>query len=107
MFCLGDGSFRYNCIHSIFEKIIENYIQNEEFEYDGDGSESYYLDWPLYQYHKSDGNATKAQQYLTDAYNHISEDERDEYLQDDKRLEHLYKYYYIHEIIEEYNQHIR
>ena len=67
----------------------------------------YYTDWPLYLYHKSEGNTIKAQQYLTDAYNHISEDERDEYLQDDKRIEHLYKYYYIHEIIEEYNQHIR
>ena len=37
----------------------------------------------------------------------LKEDERNEFLQDDKRLEHLYKYYYIHEIIEEYNQHIR
>ena len=67
----------------------------------------YYTDWPLYQYYDANGNAKKTLKYLTDAYNHISEDERDEYLQDDKRLEHLYKYYYIHEIIEEYNQHIR
>ncbi len=85
---------------------VEKYYNEDKINYKN-GTSYYYLDWPLYQYHKSDGNATKAQQYLTDAYNHISEDERDEYLQDDKRLEHLYKYYYIHEIIEEYNQHIR
>jgi len=85
-------------------KIIEDYIEKEEVEYDGDGSESFYLDWPLYKYYNAKGNTEKANQYLTSAYNHLSEDERNEYLQDDKRLEHLYKYYYIHEIIEEYNQ---
>ena len=88
-------------------KIIENYIENEEVEYDGDGSESYYLDWPLYKYYNAKGNTEKANQYLTSAYNHLSEDERNEYLKDDSRGKHFHKYYYIHEIIEEYNQHIR
>jgi hypothetical protein len=89
-------------------KIHFNLLEKKYSTIDQDeGSIYYYTDWPLYLYHKFEGNTIKAQQYLTDAYNHISEDERDEYLQDDKRLEHLYKYYYIHEIIEEYNQHIR
>ena len=89
-------------------KIHFNLLEKKYSTIDQDeGSIYYYTDWPLHLYHKSEGNTIKAQQYLTDAYNHISEDERDEYLQDDKRLEHLHKYYYIHEIIEEYNQHIR
>ena len=67
----------------------------------------YYIDWPLYQFHSAQGNSKKALYYLTAAYNHIPEDERKDYLTDDKRMEHLHKYYYIHEIIEEYNQHIR
>ena len=88
-------------------KIIENYIENEEFEYDGDGSESYYLDWPLYKYHIAKGNMAKAEMYLTSAYNRISEDEINKYLNDSNHINNLHKYYYIHEIIEEYNQHIR
>ena len=67
----------------------------------------YYTDWPLYLYHKSEGNTNKAQKYLTDAYNHIPEDERTEYLEDENRLERFHKYYYIHEIIDTYNQNIR
>ena len=67
----------------------------------------YYTDWPLYLYHKSEGNTNKAQKYLTDAYNHIPEDERAEYLENENHLENLPKYYYIHEIIDTYNQNIR
>ena len=40
-------------------------------------------------------------------YNHIPENEKTEYREDGKRMDHLHKYYYIYEIIEEYNQHIR
>ena len=62
----------------------------------------YYTDWPLYLYHKSEENINKAQQYLIEAYNHIPIDERTEYLEDENRLEDFHKYYYIHEIIKEY-----
>ena len=65
------------------------------------------ITWPLYLYHKSEGNTNKAQKYLTDAYNHIPEDERKQYLEDNDRLKHLHQYYYIHEIIDTYNQNIR
>ena len=88
-------------------KIIENYIENEEVEYDGDGSESYYLDWPLYKYYNANGNAEKATKYLTSAYNHISKKEKNKFLSDTDRSKNIHKYYYIYEIIEEYNQHIR
>ena len=88
-------------------KIIENYIENEEVEYDGDGSESYYLDWPLYKYYNAKGNTEKANKYLTSAYNHILKEEKNKFLFDNDRLKNIHKYYYIHEIIEEYNQHIR
>ena len=46
----------------------------------------YYVQWPLYQFHSANGNTNKALRYITDAYNHIPEEERKEYLQDDKRL---------------------
>jgi tetratricopeptide (TPR) repeat protein len=85
---------------------VEKYYNENKLNYK-DGTSSYYVDWPLYLYHKSKDNTTKAQQYLTDAYNHISEDERNEYLEDDNRLANLHQYYYIHEIIETYNQNIR
>ena len=67
----------------------------------------YYTDWPLYLYHKSEGNTNKAQKYLTDAFNNIPEDERKQYLEDNDRLKHQHQYYYIHEIIDTYNQNIR
>ena len=72
-----------------------------------DRSYFYYVHWPLYQFNSANGNTNKAQRFLTDAYHHIQEDELTEYLQDENRLEHLHKYYYIHEIIEAYNQNIR
>ena len=86
-----------------------------EKKYDGikddikiaDKSYYYYVHWPLYQFNSANGNTNKALRYITDAYNHIPEEERKEYLQDDKRLDHLHKYYYIHKIIDEYNQNIR
>ena len=34
-------------------------------------------------------------------------DEKNEYMKDENPMEHLHKYYYIHDIIEEYNRHIR
>jgi TolB-like protein len=87
--------------------IIENYIKNDKTEYDGDGSDSYYLDWPLYKYYNAKGNTEKATQYLMSAYNHISMEEKNKFLLDNDRLNNIHKYYYIHEIIDEYNQHIR
>ena len=86
-----------------------------EKKYDGinddikiaDKSQYYYVHWPLYQFNSANGNTNKTLRYITDAYNHIPEEERKEYMQDDKRLDHLHKYYYIHEIIEAYNQNIR
>ena len=71
------------------------------------GQTFFYIDWPLYLYHNSEGNTKKAQQYLTDAYNNIPEYKRNEYQEDENRRKHLHKYYYIHEIIEAYNQNIR
>jgi tetratricopeptide (TPR) repeat protein len=88
-------------------KKIENYIDNEEIEYDGDGSESYYLDWPLYKYYNAKGNTEKANKYLTTAYNHILMEEKNKFLSDTDRTKNIYKYYYIHEIIDTYNQTIR
>ena len=67
----------------------------------------YYVQWPLYQFHSANGNTNKALRYIADAYHHIPEDELTEYLQDERRLEHLYKYYYIHDMIEAYNKYIR
>jgi len=85
-------------------KIHFNLLEKKSHDFDHDESVIYYYtDWPLYLYHKSEGNTNKAQKYLTDAYNHIPEDERTEYLEN----ENLPKYYYIHEIIEAYNQNIR
>jgi hypothetical protein len=80
---------------------VEEYYDKIDFD------DYYYTDWPLYLYHKSEENTNKAQQYLIEAYNHIPEDERTEYLKDENHLENLHKYYYIHEIIEAYNQNIR
>ena len=88
-------------------KKIENYIENEEIEYDGDGSESYYLDWPLYKYYNAKGNTEKANKYLTTAYNHILMEEKNKFLSDTDRTKNIHNYYYIHEIIETYNQTIR
>ena len=57
---------------------VEKYYNEDKINYKN--SESYYsIDWPLYQYHKSEKNTNKAQQYLTDAYNHIPENEKTEY----------------------------
>ena len=89
-----------------FQK-IENYIKNDKIEYDGDGSDSYYIDWALYKYYNTKGNIANAEMYLTNAYNRISEDKINKYLNDSNRINNLHKYYYIHEIIEEYIQHIR
>ena len=86
---------------------IENYIENEEIEYDGDGSKSYYLDWPLYKYYYAIGNTEKANKYLTSAYNHLSKDEKNKLLSDTDRTKNIHRYYYIHEIIDTYNQNIR
>ena len=41
------------------------------------------------------GNTKKALKYLNYAYDHIPDDEQREYLEDRKRMDHLYKYYYI------------
>ena len=49
----------------------------------------------------------KTESPITNNSNHIPENEKTDYREDEKRLDHLHKYYYIHEIIEEYNQHIR
>ena len=89
-----------------------HFLQVEK-KYDGindaiqNRSDYYYVHWPLYQFHSANGNTNKALRYITDAYHHIPEDERTEYLQDEKRMENLHKYYYIYEIIEAYNQNIR
>ena len=89
-----------------FQK-IENYIKNDKIEYDGDGSDSYYIDWALYKYYNTKGNIANAEMYLTNAYNRISEDKINKYLNDSNRINNLHKYYYIHEIIDTYNQTIR
>ena len=39
--------------------------------------------------------------------NHLIQEERKQYLEDNDRLKHLHQYYYIHEIIDTYNQNIR
>tara|TARA_B100001146_G_C15995512_1_gene354450 strand:- start:340 stop:684 length:345 start_codon:yes stop_codon:yes gene_type:complete len=67
----------------------------------------YYTDWPLYQYYDANGNAKKALKYLDYAHDNIPDDEQREYLEDRKRMDHLYKYYYVHEINEAYNRQIR
>ena len=85
---------------------IEKYYQNETIDYSG-SSPYTYIDFTLYKYYHAKGNTKKAQQYLTDAYNHIPENDRTEYLKDNLRSKRLHKYYYIHEIIEAYNQSIR
>ena len=85
---------------------VEKYYRNETINYNR-GTHYTYIDFSLYKYYHAKGNIKKAQQYLTDAYNHIPENERTGYLQDDARSKHLHKYYYIHEIIETYNQSIR
>ena len=85
---------------------VEKYYRNETTNYNR-GTHYTYIDFPLYKYYLAKGNTKKAQAYLTDAYNHIPENERTEYLKDDSRGKHLHKYYYIHEIIEAYNQSIR
>ena len=87
--------------------IVENYLKNDKAEYDNNGTDSYYLDWPLYKYYNAKGNTEKANKYLTSAYNHISMEEKNKFLLDNDRLKNIHKYYYIHEIIDEYNQHIR
>ena len=85
---------------------VEKYYKNETINYNRSTPYTY-LDFSLYKYYHAKGNTKKAQQYLTDAYNHIPENERTEYRKDDSRAKHLHKYYYIHEIIETYNQSIR
>ena len=85
---------------------IEKYYRNETINYNR-GTNYTYLDFTLYKYYHAKGNTKKAQAYLTDAYNHIPENERIEYRKDDSRSKRLHKYYYIHEIIEAYNQSIR
>ena len=67
----------------------------------------YYTDWPLYQYYDANGNAKKALKYINYAYENIPDDEQREYLEDRKRMDHLYRYYYIHEINEAHNKYIR
>ena len=95
---VGNGGFslRSRKLVEATEKI--NYNRGDHFTY---------IDFPLYKYYNAKGNTKKAQAYLTDAYNHIPENERTEYLKDDSRGKHLHKYFYIHEIIETYNQSIR
>ena len=85
---------------------VEKYYRNETINYNR-ATHYTYIDFPLYKYYLAKGNTKKAQSYLTDAYNHIPENERTEYLKDDSRSKRLHKYYYIHEIIEAYNQSIR
>ena len=68
---------------------------------------NYYTDWPLYQYYDANGNAKKALKYLNYAYDNIPDDEQREYLEDQKRMDHIHKYYYIHEINEAYHKFIR
>ena len=68
---------------------------------------NYYTDWPLYQYYDANGNAKKALKYLDYAHDNIPGDDQVEYLEDRKRMDHLYRYYYIHEINEAYNKYIR
>ena len=67
----------------------------------------YYIDWPLYQYYDANGNAKKALKYLSYAYDNIPDDDQREYLEDRKRMDHIHKYYYIHEINEAYHKFIR
>jgi tetratricopeptide (TPR) repeat protein len=85
---------------------VEKYFRNETINYNR-ASHYTYIDFPLYKYYHAKGNTKKAQEYLTEAYNHIPENERAKYFEDDSRSKHLHKYYYIHEIIETYNQSIR
>ena len=73
----------------------------------GEDAINYYTDWPLYQYYDANGNAKKALKYLNYAYDNIPDDDQREYLEDRKRLDHLYKYYYVHEFNEAYNRQIR
>ena len=98
-----------DCIFNENGQIIQiNQSENDkhEIEYDGDDIQ-YYIDWPLYLYYYAKGNVEKADKYLTSAYYHITKDKRDKYLSDNERTKNLHKYYYIHEIIETYNQNIR
>ena len=88
-----------------FQK-IEQYYSKEIINYNRKPYYAY-IDYSLYKYYTAEGDTKKAQQYLADAYNHIPEEDRNEYLMDDNRLDYLHKYYYIHEIIETYNQNIR
>ena len=88
-------------------KIHFNDVEEYYDKIDFDDISYYYTDWPLYLYHKSEENINKAQQYLIEAYNHIPEEERKQYLEDNDRLKHLHQYYYIHEIIDTYNNNIR
>ena len=89
-------------------KIHFNLVEKKYNDIDHDEDPIYYYtDWPLYQYYDANGNGKKALKYLNYAYDNIPEYERSEYLEDQKRMDHLYKYYYIHEIIEAYNQNIR
>ena len=57
--------------------------------------------------YKELGNTEKANKYLTTAYNHILMEEKNKFLSDTDRTKNIYKYYYIHEIIETYHQTIR
>jgi|GEM_PF-2319221 len=86
------------------EKYLET-IENINYEY---GASYYYNEWSLYQYYYTEGNTKKALQYLTDAYNNISEKERTAYLEDNNREKWMNsRYFYIHEIIDTYNRQIR
>ena len=89
------------------ENHIEIILNNSEYEYAGDGSDVYYLDWPLYKYFFATGDMEKAEKYLKSAYNHLSIDERNKYLLDINHTENIHKYYYMHEIIDAYNQMMR
>ena len=91
-------------------KIVTNVISEfngEMLKEMGDGSDSYYLDWPLYKYYNAKGNTEKANKYLTSAYNHISKEEKNKFLSDTDRTKNIHKYYYIHEIIDTHHQTIR
>ena len=85
---------------NLVEKKYSTIDHDDDFIY-------YYTDWPLYQYYDANGNAKKALKYLDYAHDNIPDDEQREYLEDRKRMDHLYKYYYVHEINEAYNRQIR
>jgi len=89
-------------------KIHFNLVEKKYSNIDHDEQAiNYYTDWPLYQYYDANRNAKKTLKYLNNAYDNIPDDEQRKYLEDRKRMDHLYKYYYVHEINEAYNRQIR